>query len=228
MSLRVLVRAGATRLAPTASPATDIDLWLVDLLAGGDELARAESSLTPRELARARRGTPAAHRRRVLLRAALRSALGVELGTDARRVPIRTTLAGRPHLPGSGLDVSCSASGALGVVALGRGRRVGVDVESVAPWTDDALDEGWLDSDERRSLVRLPLDARAEAAARAWTQKEAVLKARGTGLLDNPSTVGTTVGRKDGVVAGWEIRDVPLPHGWVASLAVAPEKGLPS
>jgi 4'-phosphopantetheinyl transferase len=34
----------------------------------------------------------------------------------------------------------------------------------------------------------------------------------------------TSVGCTDGVVAGWKIRDVPVPDGWVASLALAPEK----
>ena len=38
----------------------------------------------------------------------------------------------------------------------------------------------------------------------------------------------TSIGQKDGVVAGWEMHDVPVPDGWVASLAVASEKEMPS
>jgi len=47
-----------------------------------------------------------------------------------------------------------------------------------------------------------------------------VLKARGTGLHEPPSAVATEIGRWAGVVDGWQITDVPVPDGWVASLAV--------
>lgn len=98
---------------------------------------------------------------------------------------------------------------------------MGVDVERVAPWTPDVLDEGWLARSEQEALTRLPAAARPLAVTRAWTQKEAVLKARGTGLRDDPAATVTVVGRAEGAVAGWAVRDVPVPDGWVASLAVA-------
>lgn len=206
----------------------DVAIRLVDLVADDDELARAEAVLSPDELARARRGTPAVHRRRVLLRAALRTALAAELGTAPSRVPLTATAAGRPQLPvATGLDASCSAGGPLGVVAVGRGHRVGVDVERVAPWTPDVLDEGWLDGSERLALTRIPVGARPLAVTRAWTQKEAVLKARGTGLQDDPAATVTVVGQAEGLVAGWTVRDVPVPDGWVASLAVARNEETP-
>ncbi|SNS73127.1 4'-phosphopantetheinyl transferase superfamily protein [Geodermatophilus pulveris] len=209
--------------APAAGPAAPPGVLtrLVDLAAGGDALARAAAVLDPAELARARRGRPAVHRRRVLLRAALRAALADELGVAPGAVPLHADPSGRPRVGVPGLDASCSASGALGVVAVGRRCRVGVDVQAVAPWTDDVLDEGWLARAEQEALTRLPAGARPLAATRAWTQKEAVLKARGTGLRADPSATVTVVGRAEGVVAGWTVRDVPVPDGWVASLAVA-------
>jgi 4'-phosphopantetheinyl transferase len=216
------------RAVRSEQPRPDVAVRLVDLVADGDELARAEAVLTPAELARARRGTPAVHRRRVLLRAALRTALAAELGTAPGRVPLTATAAGRPQLPAAtGLDGSCSAGGPLGVVAVGRSCRVGVDLEPVAPWTPDVLEEGWLDGSERLALTRLPVSARPLAVARAWTQKEAVLKARGTGLRDDPAATVTVVGRAEGRVAGWTVLDVPVPDGWVASLAVAPNEEIP-
>jgi 4'-phosphopantetheinyl transferase len=220
--------------APPASdaPPCGVGVELVDLAVSDAAVARAESSLTPDEVARARRGTPAVQRRRVLLRAALRSALAAELGTAPQQVPLRTTPAGRPFVAASSggrvLDVSCSASGALGVVAVGRAWRLGVDVETVAAWSPDVLDEGWLSWTERRDLARLPVAERPVAATRSWTQKEAVLKARGTGLHADPAGTVTAIGQQSGIVAGWEIRDVPVPDGWVASLALAPWKELPS
>jgi 4'-phosphopantetheinyl transferase len=184
----------------------------------------AETWLTPDELARSRRGTPAVHRRRVLLRAALRVALGNELGLPPDLVSLATTPLGRPTVATPGdLDASCSSSGALGIVAVGR-RRIGIDVEAVAPWSAAVLDEGWLAAEEQRALVRLPEGARAVAVTRCWTQKEAVLKARGSGLRGDLAATVTEIGRTDGEVAGWRVHDIPVPHGWVASLAVAPEE----
>jgi 4'-phosphopantetheinyl transferase len=205
-----------------------VEVRLVDLAPDDRAVARAESSLSLTELARARRGTPAVHRRRVLLRAALRSALGVELGMDPARVPLTTTPAGRPLVTGTGVDVSCSASGVLGLVAVGRACRIGVDLEQVAPWSPDVFDEGWLSGSERLALARLPAADRAVAATRCWTHKEAVLKGTGTGLRKDPAAIVTAIGRTDGVVAGWDIHDVPVPHGWVAGLAVAPDKEIHS
>ena len=209
--------------APVRAGEPDVAVQLVDLAAGDEVLTRAEALLTPAELARARRGTPAVHRRRVLLRAALRTALAAELGIAPERVPLAVGSAGRPQLPAAlRLDANCSAAGPLGLVAVGRGRRVGVDVERVAPWTPDVLDEGWLSPSEQAALRRLPQRYRALAVTRAWTQKEAVLKARGTGLRAHPAATVIRIGRAEGTVAGWAVRDVPVPDGWVAALATAP------
>lgn len=211
--------------APVRTVEPGLAVGLVDLGADDDAVARAAVVLTPAELARARRGRPAVLRRRVLLRAALRSAVARELGIQPELVPLATTPAGRPELPPSThLDVSCSAAGSLGVVAVGHGRRIGVDLERVAPWTSDVLDEGWLHPTEQEALLLLPERARGLAATRAWTQKEAVLKGRGAGLLGGPAAVVTRVGHAEGPVAGWAVRDVPVPDGWVAGLAVAPDE----
>jgi 4'-phosphopantetheinyl transferase len=166
------------------------------------------------------------HRRRVLLRAALRAALADEIGVHPASVPLGRAPGGRPRLTEQRtdrpVDVSCSASGDVGVVAVSRDRRVGVDVQEVEPWDPDVLDEGWLTPTEQRALAVLPPGERASALARAWTQKEAVLKARGTGLTGPPREPETVIGRRTGEVAGWEISDVPVPGGWVASLALGP------
>ncbi len=200
----------------------------VDLAAGEDEVARAESVLSPAELARARRGTPAVHRRRVLLRAALRTALAAELGTGPGEVPLTAGALGRPQLPpDTGLDAGCSAAGALGLVAVGRGCRLGVDVEPVAPWTPAVLDEGWLAPAEQQELAALPARVRPLAATRAWTRKEAVLKGRGAGLRGGLAATVTGVGSAPVTVAGWSVRDVPVPDGWVASLATALDEETP-
>lgn len=208
------------------SRAIDVEVRVVDLCADGEVLLRAEATLAPDELARADRGAPTVRRRRILLRAALRTALAEEIGTDPASVQLATTPAGRPHLAAGSseapLDVSCSASDGVGVVVVSRGRRVGVDVQRIEPWQGDPLGEGWLTTAEQVALLELPEDERPAALTRAWTQKESVLKARGTGLTGPPVDPETVIGRRNGRLAGWEISDVPVPEGWVASLALEP------
>jgi 4'-phosphopantetheinyl transferase len=137
-------------------------------------------------------------------------------------VPLATTPAGRPFVPGGrGLDVSCSASGSLGLVAVSRAGRVGIDVQRVAPWSPAVLHEGWLGPGEQAALLALPVEDRSAAVTRAWTQKEAVLKGRGTGLPGGLAATETPIGRATGRSAAWELSDVPVPDGWVASLALA-------
>ncbi|WP_347059413.1 4'-phosphopantetheinyl transferase superfamily protein [Blastococcus sp. HT6-30] len=215
-----------------AVPVAGVDAWLVDLAQGADTVSRAELTLTPVELARARRGVPAVRARRVLLRAALRSALGAELRLDPRRVPLGRTAAGRPFVVPSVadpvMDVSCSASGTIGVVVLSRLARVGVDVEQVAPWAPEVLEEAWLTDGERATLVSLRAADRAAAVTRSWTQKEAVLKAAGTGLHGDPAGSVTPIGSADGIVAGWHVDGLPVPDGWLASLATGPRWVMPT
>ena len=218
--------ADAARGDAQRVPAATLGTWLVRLDGDADLVERAASTLTPAERARVQRGTAAVRRRRILLRAAVRQALGGALGLPPARVPLGTSGAGRPEvLHRDDVDVSCSAAGRIGLVAVTQGARVGVDVEAVAPWSSDVLVEGWLTTPERRALLRLPAEARAIALTRCWTQKEALLKGRGTGLAGDPATVPTRVGTVDTEVAGWHVREVEVPTGWVASVATTPRLG---
>ena len=222
---------GADRRTATSVISVELDVcppsparvWLFRLDVDSGALAGAEQSLTPAELERARRGIPQVYRRRVLLRAALREVLGRRLGVPGHAVPLHVAPTGRPELRGAGrLDLSCSASDRIGLVALADGYRVGVDVDRVTPWTADVLDEGWLSAPERTAIGALPPDRRAEAVARSWTQKEAVLKGRGTGLAGGPADVATPVGRAAGRIGNWETCAVAVPAGYVAALATTP------
>jgi 4'-phosphopantetheinyl transferase len=198
---------------------------LVDLGRGAPTAARRW--LTPTELAYADQGTPAVRDRRVLLRAAVRSVLGESLGLDPAAVRLLPP-PGRPgpvglSPDGTWLDVSCSASAGLGVVAVAHGARVGVDVERVRPGTlEEAVAEGWLADPEVVAVAHLPAAARPAALTRCWTQKEAVLKAVGTGLRADPRTVVTRIGHSCGTIGRWSVTSVDVADGWAASVALGP------
>jgi 4'-phosphopantetheinyl transferase len=198
-----------------------VDVWQVGLDLPEPRLERAAALLTPAELARADRGTPTVRRRTIAMRAALRTVLGQELDCAPGDVPLATTAHGRPFLDGTvpRYDLNCTGSDDLGLIVVARGSRVGIDVEPVAPWTEETAAEGWLSPAEVAALRALPPAERAEAATRCWTQKEAVLKALGSGLSLPPAGVPTSPGRACAHSGGWVLFPVVVPSGFVATLA---------
>ena len=197
-------------------------MWVVDLADSRWDVTVAAGCLTAAERAHAERGVPEVHRRRVLLRAALRAVVGRLLGTSPALAPVRTA-AGRPYVASSRrLGISCSASADLGVVAAAPGVDVGVDVQRHrAEEALEAEEEGWLTQAERRALSLLPKADRPSAVTRCWTQKEAVLKGLGVGLHVDPRPIDTPVAAA-GRCGAWSISPVPVPLGYIATLAVCP------
>lgn len=208
-------------MATQDRPATVIRL--VALSPEPAALAAAAATLSPAELARAERGVGEVYARRVLLRAALRRLLGELLEVAPPEVPLAAR-PGRPALDprrGAGdLDMSCSASGDIGLVAIVRGGRIGIDVQTVLPEDADvALREGWLSVGEHHRISRLPAAERPAALTWAWVQKEAVLKGQGVGLRADPAAV-RSVPSTSGRIGRWNIWSVDVPPGHVAGVAV--------
>jgi len=169
-------------------------------------------------------------------RAVLRVGLAECLGVEPSQVVFRRGRYGRPELAPpldrSRLRFSASRSQGLGLYAVTRGRRIGVDVERVRPLPDlDAIAECVFSDDERRRLRRLPPAERLEGFFNCWTRKEAYLKAIGTGLAGSPArfTVslapGTPVrleyaeGDPD-APARWTLEVPKVGLGWVGAIAV--------
>jgi 4'-phosphopantetheinyl transferase len=210
--------------APLADGAPVIQL--VDLFAADRCVTAAAAVLSPDELARAERGIPQVRRRRILLRAALRELLGRVLHVHPHDVPL-TSRWGRPQLDvtaGHGdIDVNCSASGGVGLVAVVRGARVGIDVQQVLDEDlETAWAEGWLAPTERAYVASLPTAERPHALTRAWVQKEAVLKGQGVGLRADLARLVTPLSA-GGRLGSWLLSPVGVPDGYVACVAARSE-----
>jgi 4'-phosphopantetheinyl transferase len=168
-----------------------IEVWRTDF-ASLPALADCDlASLDDAERARlAGQLDPRAARRFALTRALLRRLLGQRLGIGAAQVPIRVGPHGKPFCPAAptlGFNVSHSERSAL--VAIGEGREVGVDVESLSSF--DASAPLWplaCADAECRWLERHRENA-DRAFAALWTRKEALLKAAGTGLRAPPTGI---------------------------------------
>jgi 4'-phosphopantetheinyl transferase len=173
-------------LRPLPLPAdapNDVRVWLVrlDLTAplslfdvlNEDELARARRFLRHEDAARF-----------ATVRAALRHLLATETAGDPATLVLNADANGRPALAHrEAPDFNVSHSGAYGLVAISRERRVGVDIEAARATFDwRELAPSVLAERDRREIDALPEAARGGAFFDCWTAKEAVLKAHGAGI----------------------------------------------
>lgn len=121
-------------------------------------------------------------------RAALRRALGAELGTAPEALRFSRSERGRPALDVGGappLDFNVAHGGDHALVAWSRARRVGVDVEPLrAGWDWRPLARAVLGGEDLRCIEAAGEAARAALFFDVWTAKEALLKADGRGIAE--------------------------------------------
>jgi 4'-phosphopantetheinyl transferase len=167
--------------------ATTIDVWLARLDLPAAQVSRLSNLLSQDEKARAR-GFVAAEgcNQFIAARAFLRTLLGQLLARDPASLRFRYGAFGKPALDlrGAELDFNLSHAGTLAAVAVAeRAGDVGVDVERIKRLDDlDGVIHAAFTAREATRLLAVAQPMRLAAFYRAWTRKEAVLKARGRGL----------------------------------------------
>lgn len=160
-------------------------MWRASLRAGGRSVARLRATLSMDERARADRFVQAAHRDAfVCARGFLRDVLGRVSGRAAATLRFGYGSAGKPRLDdGTTLRFNLSHSDGVALLALTRGREVGVDVEALRAVPDALLlADRHMAASEARALRRVAPERRDAAFLRCWTLKEAYVKAVGDGL----------------------------------------------
>lgn len=157
-------------------------------------MRRARRLVDEDELAAAARQRSVVGAERLLLaHAAVRLVLGGALGHDPRALRFVRRCGecgavghGKPYLDAPAdaatLDFSLSHAGDFALVAIARGRRIGVDIEAIGRAGDPMLAGEFLSAAEQRAIASLTPAERSRAAARSWTRKEALLKGHGRGI----------------------------------------------
>ena len=185
----------------------------------GDERRRADGIVHPG--ARARFETA---------RGALRTWLAALTGIPAADLPIRTGPHGKPALdpsvPGD-WTFNVAHAGDRVLVALSRGRPVGIDLEPIRPAADLLpVARRWFAPAEAAALEGCSGPDLDRRFFRLWTRKEAWLKARGTGIAGGLARHPVDASPDGGIRrltapdgSGWGLVDLPLGDGWAAALA---------
>ena len=165
----------------------EVHVWLIPLVATPEQAASSIRLLSAEERRRAERFRFDRHRARwIQARAHSRRVLGGYLACPPQAVELVLEDHGKPRLDGPvrhhELEFNLSHSGDLALLAIARGRRVGVDVE-VTPRLDvRRLSARVLTERERAPLRELSGPQLQHEFLRCWTRKESWIKALGDGM----------------------------------------------
>jgi len=197
-----------------------------------DNVSAAELLLSAEENKRANAFRFLKDRHRFILRHAyLRDVASSYLDATPSEVPLETLQNQRPQLPGSAKtadwQLSLSSSDNQVVVAVAKGRRVGVDIERIRPDADDInIAKRFFSKNEHAELEAMPASRRCAAFFRIWVRKEAFAKAIGLGLARDFRSFDVLPSDRDGTAKDhaliadhhrseervrWLVRDIPAP-----------------
>jgi 4'-phosphopantetheinyl transferase len=226
-------------LGPDAADLTFdlVHVWSVVLDQPDEVCRRLRAWLSPDECQRADRYRgPSLGRRFVVGRGALRDVLSRYIGTGPEVIRFATGPFGKPaidlpHAP-IGLRFNLSHSHGLGVIAVGMGRELGIDVEILRSFENmDAIAGRFFAPAERAAYAAQPIGQRPLAFFRAWTRKEAYLKAIGSGITvpldsfevsvapEEPPALRVVRGNPD-EASRWSMREFRPETSALATLAV--------
>lgn len=172
----------------------------------------------------------------VQARAALRFILGEYLNVRPQKLEFSYGAQGKPALANvhedSELRFNLSRRSGLALLAVSRGREIGVDVELIrAGMSLFEVAEISFSSLELTTLRGLPERVRPAGFYNCWTRKEAYVKARGEGLsfplqkFDvslTPGDPARLIQVRDNLddVDRWTLQEIPVGENYVAALIV--------
>jgi 4'-phosphopantetheinyl transferase len=214
----------------------ELHIWLLPQTPSDIALQRDALALGAHESQRAAALVGAADRRRyVAAHGFMRAVLAHYTGIDASALCFVDGAAGKPALvlaqDTSAIQFNLSHSGDLALCGAAREQPLGVDVEVVRRLDDlQALLRSSFSANEQRQFDALEPALRHEAFFAAWTRKEAVIKALGTGLSTEPARIEVSIDPRrppalvaiDGSVAAarrWSLWGARLSQGawWAAA-----------
>jgi 4'-phosphopantetheinyl transferase len=207
-------------------------VWIASVRQARDSLIFLEGSLDERDRERAARFRFAEDRERFVLgRGLLRKGLGRYLQRDAETVELAYTDRGRPFLADDEtVQFSISHAHDLVAIALTAEARIGIDLEYVQSDLDFlGLAERIFSEGDLQAFRGLAQTEAPRAFYRAWTRKEAYLKARGEGIAERLRQVSVSLkaeevgsirdGQDGSGVPTWRLMALPVPANYLGSVA---------
>jgi 4'-phosphopantetheinyl transferase len=213
----------------------EVHIWSATLDRSESEVAQLTTLLSDDERTKAARFSRAENRTHyIVTRGLLRQLLAAYVGVDAAKLQFSYGPQGKPALiEGQGWQCNVAHSHGRALLAVTRAGPVGVDLERLRVMPEaDAIAARYFSEAEHEIYRRLSVSERSSAFLLAWTRKEAVLKADGTGVSFGLHRIEVTLVpgeparllRIDGDAAraaAWTLQDVDMPGDFLAAIAVA-------
>ena len=222
----------AMKLPPRDHLADHMVVWIAQVSQAQDSLSFLEPCLDSRDRDRVARFRFAEDRARFVLgRALVRKIIGHYLELQAETIELAYTERGRPFFPlDEKIQFSISHTHDLVTVALTDGARIGIDLEYQKDHLDlPSLAERIFSSADLQTFQVLSGDEKVAAFFRAWTRKEAYLKARGEGIAEKLQEISVSFGTEENILIkdgrdeynreNWRLLALPLPTGYAGTVA---------
>jgi 4'-phosphopantetheinyl transferase len=163
-----------------------LHLWRISIDSLLPSLNHLQKLLSIDEITRANRLIDVTRRQRfIITRASLRTILGQYLKVSPATVHFSYNQHGKPFLDShpNSLFFNLSHSEEKAVIAIATEKNVGIDLEKINYTLNyRSIADQYFTLKERLCLNRYPKARKQRAFYRLWTQKEALLKAAGTGF----------------------------------------------
>lgn len=174
----------------------EVHVWIATVPAPTD-VANLKRILSPDEVARAERyHKPESAASFIAARAILRTLLAEYLATIPSSIRFAYSVTGRPSVeyPRTDIDFSVAHSADAILIGATRCRRVGVDIEYIAPTFDfREVVASAFSQEERMTLESVGDSQRRGQFFAIWTAREALAKACGAGLMTPLSGLGLSL-----------------------------------
>ncbi len=214
----------------------EVHVWRANLDLNPEQIEALLATLSPPEQERANRFHFSHDRRHfIAARGILRNILARYLGMAPEKLHFGYSDRGKPYLEttsASGMvqfNVSHSQGTALYAVTLGSD--IGIDLEATRPVDHHNLAKRFFSPTEAATLAMLPPESQPAAFFRAWTSKEAYLKATGEGLAGGLGSVEISInpdsppqllniGGNPYLTERWSLQELKPGPGFTAAVAV--------
>lgn len=237
------MKLGDIPISNLVLPEQEVHVWCLSLTGWADAYGLCCEILSPDEQSRADRFRFEQHRHRFIIgRGLLRVLLSQYLPMQPDQICFTYSDRGKPFLSASyeypAIQFNVSHSHEAALYAFTRQRTVGVDLEYVRPIEAEALVRRFFSEQEWCYFQTLPPNQQQFAFFRAWTQKEAYLKAIGEGLAYPLNQVEVAIdptlptqflklGNDPSAAHNWQLTELHPVQGYVAALVVERLESIP-
>lgn len=178
-----------------------LHLWIADLDVSESLIKSLSETLSNDEKIRAQRFRFPQHQNRfIVARGLLRKTLADYLRIKPAHIKFEYNQKGKPRISGGGIDrleFNISHSQNLALYGITLNRPIGVDLEYIRDFEQvEPIAQRFFTPQEYQQIKSLPKPQQQETFFRAWTAKEAYLKATGEGLSGGLDTVEIELNRK--------------------------------